>query len=73
MKLLVLQGATGETLTDNPIGVVYRLRRSKLRELLSQGLDIQYVTLRYQTQGRSEIWRHYFYVSRTVTTLCELY
>jgi 2-polyprenyl-6-methoxyphenol hydroxylase-like FAD-dependent oxidoreductase len=39
---LFLHGATGETIADTSIGTLYRLRRSKLRALLSQGLDIRY-------------------------------
>ena len=37
-----LRGDTGETLVDFTLGPFYRLRRSKLLGLLSQGLDIQH-------------------------------
>ncbi|KAH9878828.1 hypothetical protein J1614_002262 [Plenodomus biglobosus] len=37
-----LQGDTGETMAAFTFGPFYRLRRSKLRHLLSQRLDIQY-------------------------------
>jgi 2-polyprenyl-6-methoxyphenol hydroxylase-like FAD-dependent oxidoreductase len=40
--LTFLNGATGDTLAALPISLFYRLRRSKLRALLSEGLDIQY-------------------------------
>jgi 2-polyprenyl-6-methoxyphenol hydroxylase-like FAD-dependent oxidoreductase len=40
--LSFINGATGEPLTSFDIGPFYRLRRSKLRQLLSQDLDIQY-------------------------------
>ena len=37
-----LHGETGETMAAFTFGPFYRLRRSKLRDLLSQGLDIRY-------------------------------
>jgi 2-polyprenyl-6-methoxyphenol hydroxylase-like FAD-dependent oxidoreductase len=37
-----LRGDTGELVAAITFGPFYRLRRSKLRDLLSQGLDIQY-------------------------------
>ncbi|KAL7778987.1 hypothetical protein CFE70_008490 [Pyrenophora teres f. teres 0-1] len=37
-----LQGDTGELVMSFDLGPFYRLRRSKLRDLLSQGLDMQY-------------------------------
>jgi 2-polyprenyl-6-methoxyphenol hydroxylase-like FAD-dependent oxidoreductase len=40
--LSFIQGDTGETMAAFTFGPFYRLRRSKLRDLLSQGLDIQY-------------------------------
>ena len=40
--LTFLNGATGERLTAFEFGPFYRLRRSKLRALLSRNLDIQY-------------------------------
>ncbi|KAF2199401.1 FAD/NAD(P)-binding domain-containing protein [Delitschia confertaspora ATCC 74209] len=40
--LTFLHGATGQPLTAFQLGPFYRLRRSKLRELMSEGLDIQY-------------------------------
>ncbi|KAF2253093.1 putative monooxygenase [Trematosphaeria pertusa] len=39
--LSFVQGDTGETMAAFTFGPFYRLRRSKLRALLSQGLDIQ--------------------------------
>lgn len=41
-KLAFLNGRTGEFMTAMEIPNFHRLRRSKLRALLSQGLDIQY-------------------------------
>ncbi|KAH7357391.1 hypothetical protein BKA66DRAFT_515480 [Pyrenochaeta sp. MPI-SDFR-AT-0127] len=40
--LIWLQGDTGQTMASFTFGPFYRLRRSKLRQLLSAGLDIQY-------------------------------
>ncbi|KAJ4343067.1 hypothetical protein N0V87_000787 [Didymella glomerata] len=40
--LIWLKGDTGERLATITFGPFYRLRRSKLRDLLSQDLDIQY-------------------------------
>ncbi|KAF2750541.1 hypothetical protein M011DRAFT_516914 [Sporormia fimetaria CBS 119925] len=40
--LKFLQGETGETLAAIPTGRFYRLRRSKLGKLLSEGLNIRY-------------------------------
>lgn len=40
--LIWLKGDTGERLATITFGPFYRLRRSKLRDLLSQNLDIQY-------------------------------
>ena len=40
--LSFIQGATGETMVAFTFGPFYRLRRSKLRGLLSQELDVQY-------------------------------
>ncbi|KAH7109417.1 hypothetical protein B0J11DRAFT_236164 [Dendryphion nanum] len=40
--LSFVQGATGETMVSFTFGPFYRLRRSKLRALLADGLDIQY-------------------------------
>ncbi|KAJ4371964.1 hypothetical protein N0V83_003737 [Neocucurbitaria cava] len=37
-----LQGDTGEVMAAFTFGPFYRLRRSKLRDLLSEGLDIEY-------------------------------
>ncbi|KAH6637974.1 hypothetical protein C7974DRAFT_390624 [Boeremia exigua] len=41
-NLIWMKGDTGERLATITFGPFYRLRRSKLRDLLSQGLDIQY-------------------------------
>jgi 2-polyprenyl-6-methoxyphenol hydroxylase-like FAD-dependent oxidoreductase len=52
-----LQGDTGETLAAFTFGPFYRLRRSKLRDLLSKDLEIQYdrrlVDITYAEDGRS--------------------
>ena len=52
-----LQGDTGETMAAFTFGPFYRLRRSKLRDLLSQNLDIQYekrlANITYAQDGRS--------------------
>ncbi|KAF2133040.1 FAD/NAD(P)-binding domain-containing protein [Dothidotthia symphoricarpi CBS 119687] len=52
-----LQGDTGESLAAFTFGPFYRLRRSKLRALLSQGLDIQYdkrlASITYAHDGQS--------------------
>ncbi|KAF2270447.1 FAD/NAD(P)-binding domain-containing protein [Lojkania enalia] len=40
--LSFVNGATGETMNSFDLGPFYRLKRSKLRELLSEGLDVQY-------------------------------
>ncbi|PSN63012.1 FAD/NAD(P)-binding domain-containing protein [Corynespora cassiicola Philippines] len=40
--LSFLQGDTGEAIAAFTFGPFYRLKRSKLRELLSEGLDVQY-------------------------------
>jgi 2-polyprenyl-6-methoxyphenol hydroxylase-like FAD-dependent oxidoreductase len=52
-----LQGDSGETMAAFTFGPFYRLRRSKLRDLLSKDLDIQYdrrlVNITYSDDGRS--------------------
>jgi 2-polyprenyl-6-methoxyphenol hydroxylase-like FAD-dependent oxidoreductase len=52
-----LQGDTGETMAAFTLGPFYRLRRSKLRDLLSQDLDIRYnkrlVDITYSDDGKS--------------------
>jgi 2-polyprenyl-6-methoxyphenol hydroxylase-like FAD-dependent oxidoreductase len=52
-----LQGDTGDTMAAFTFGPFYRLRRSKLRALLSRDLDIQYdrrlVNVTYADDGRS--------------------
>lgn len=40
-RLPLLNGATGELLTAIPVDRFYRLRRSKIRTLLMEGLDVQ--------------------------------
>lgn len=51
-----LKGDTGETMANFSFGPFYRLRRSKLRDLLSQNLDIRYekrlVNLNYAEDGK---------------------
>ena len=55
--LIWLKGDTGERIATITFGPFYRLRRSKLRDLLSQGLDIQYgkhlQNITYSDDGRS--------------------
>ncbi|KAF2705137.1 FAD/NAD(P)-binding domain-containing protein [Pleomassaria siparia CBS 279.74] len=41
-SLFLIQGNTGETMLEITFGPFYRLRRSKLRRLLSESLNIQY-------------------------------
>lgn len=41
-ELLFLQGDTGEPLLSMPIQNLHRLRRSKLRALLGEGIDVRY-------------------------------
>jgi 2-polyprenyl-6-methoxyphenol hydroxylase-like FAD-dependent oxidoreductase len=52
-----LKGDTGETMAAFTFGPFYRLRRSKLRDLLAQGLDIQYekrlINITYSDDGSS--------------------
>ncbi|KAF2023394.1 FAD/NAD(P)-binding domain-containing protein [Setomelanomma holmii] len=52
-----LKGDTGETMAAFTFGPFYRLRRSKLRDLLSEGLEMQYnkrlVDVSYATNGQS--------------------
>ena len=52
-----IQGETGETMAAFTFGPFYRLRRSKLRDLLSQGIDIRYnqrlSDVTYAQDGRS--------------------
>jgi hypothetical protein len=52
-----LRGDTGEIMAAFTFGPFYRLRRSKLRNLLSQELDIQYdkrlVNVTYADDGQS--------------------
>jgi 2-polyprenyl-6-methoxyphenol hydroxylase-like FAD-dependent oxidoreductase len=52
-----LQGDTGETIHAITLEYFYRLRRSKLRALLSQGVQVQYnkrlVNITYATDGTS--------------------
>ena len=52
-----LKGDTGETMAAFTFGPFYRLRRSKLRDLLSTDLDIQYnkrlVNVTYGEEGRT--------------------
>ncbi|KAF2281276.1 FAD/NAD(P)-binding domain-containing protein [Westerdykella ornata] len=55
--LSFVRGDTGETMVAVPVSYFYRLRRSKLRELLAQGVDIQYnkrlCDISYAEGGRS--------------------
>lgn len=55
--LTFVQGDNGNTISTIPVSNFYRLRRSKLRELLSQDLDIRYekrlVHVTYAEDGRS--------------------
>lgn len=52
-----LKGDTGQTIAAFTFGPFYRLRRSKLRHLLSQNMDIQYnkhlVNVTYSDDGKS--------------------
>ncbi|KZM27237.1 uncharacterized protein EKO05_0002290 [Ascochyta rabiei] len=55
--LIWLKGDSGERLATITFGPFYRLRRSKLRDLLSQNLDIQYgkhlQSIAYSSSGQS--------------------
>ncbi|KAF2727589.1 FAD/NAD(P)-binding domain-containing protein [Polyplosphaeria fusca] len=55
--LAFVNGSTGEPMTAFTLGPFYRLRRSKLRELLSQGLHVQYnkqlTNITYSEDGKS--------------------
>lgn len=57
--LSFIQGDTGETMVAFTFGPFYRLRRSKLRNLLAQSLDIQYSkrlsNIAYAEDGKSVI------------------
>lgn len=52
-KLLFLNGSTGEVILDNSIEDFYRLRRSKLRRLLAQDVDI-----RWNTRLKNIVFEH---------------
>ena len=56
-RLLLLNGATGELLTATPVDRFYRLRRSKTRALLMEGLDVQtgkdLAGIAYSSDGRT--------------------
>lgn len=56
-RLPMLNGATGELLTAIPVDRFYRLRRSKIRALLMEGLDVQMnkklVGITYSSDGRT--------------------
>ncbi|KAF2636675.1 FAD/NAD(P)-binding domain-containing protein [Massarina eburnea CBS 473.64] len=52
-----LQGDTGETMFELSVSLFYRLRRSKLRALLSQNLDVRYnkrlTNITYSEDGKT--------------------
>lgn len=54
--LSFLNGKTGETIGEAQIEGFYRLRRSKIRKLLTEGLDIRWgkeiVDIAYSSDGR---------------------
>lgn len=56
-RLPLLNGATGELLTATPVDRFYRLRSSKIRALLMEGLDVQtgkdLAGIAYSSDGRS--------------------
>ncbi|KAF1937425.1 FAD/NAD(P)-binding domain-containing protein [Clathrospora elynae] len=68
-----LQGDTGDMMAAITFGPFYRLRRSKLRNLLSQGLNIQYdkrlQNITYAEDGQS-VTAHFF--DGTTATGCML-